>query len=95
MFAPSEPGRPTALTLKMEVLLSYETTVIFTSRHGVTSPTISNLQAIFLFSDVSRPALRPTQTTISRYCGQSGRGLTTLTFTPSHVFPARMVTMLR
>ena len=75
MFASSEPGRPTVLTLKMEVLLSYETTVIFTSRHTVTSPIISNLQAIFLFSKVSRPALRPTQTTSGRYRGQSGWGL--------------------
>lgn len=65
MYAPSEPGRPTALTLKTEVLISYETTIIFISRHGVTSPIISNLQAIFLFSKVSRPALRPTQTAIS------------------------------
>ena len=46
MFAHTKPDRPTALTLKMEVLLSYEITVIFTSRHGVTSPIMSNLQAI-------------------------------------------------
>lgn len=75
MIAPSEPGRPTALTLKMEVLLSYETSVIFTSRHAAIFPIISNLQAIILFSKVSRLALRPTKTTISRYRGQSGRGL--------------------